>query len=145
MSNMNAYKAYCRYYQAQSGGEIPVFRGGLQSGEGMGDVLHGMLRHAVPVAIKGLGAFASTLLDNHHKGAELKEAAIQALKPTLSAVVSGISDQMRGNDQSGSGFKRKRKPHSHGSITQHDVYKKRKLKRRTNGQFQSAKHEHFNF
>ncbi len=122
-----------------------MFRGGLQSGEGVGDVLHGVLRHAVPVAIKGLGAFASSLLENHVKGAALKEAAIQALKPTLSAVVSGMSDQMRGDDQSGSGSKRKRKSHSHGPTTQHGVYKKRKLKRSTNGQFQSSKHEHFNF
>ncbi len=143
---MDSFKAYCRYYQAQSGGELPVFRGGLQSGEGVGDYLHGLVRSIVPIAIKGVSAFAGNMYDNHQKGATLKDSALAALKPTLSAVAGSIADQLQAKEavkeQAGSGFARlKRRAFG---LSQHgDVYKKRKIKRKSNGQFTGEKHLNF--
>ena len=91
---MDPFKAYCRYYQAQSGGEIPVFRGGLQSGEGVGDYLHGLLRSIVPIAVKGVSAFAGNLYENHQNGSTPKDSASTALKPTLRVVAGSIADQL---------------------------------------------------
>ncbi len=145
---MDPYKVYCRYYQAQSGGEIPVFRGGLQSGEGVGDFLHGLVRSIVPIAMKGVSAFAGNMYENHKKGATLKDSALAALKPTLSAVAGSIANQLQSKEaakeQAGSGFSRlKRK--SSGFGQRGDVYKKRKIKRKSNGQFTGEKHKHLNF
>lgn len=144
---MDPYKAYCRYYQAQSGGEIPVFRGGFQSGEGVGDYLHGLLRSIVPIAMKGVSAFAGNMYENHNKGSSLKDSALAALKPTLSAVAGSIADQLQEKEQAGSGFSRLKRSASHafGLGKRADVYKKRKVKRNPNGQFTGEKHQHLNF
>lgn len=96
------YGAYCRYYEAQSGGALPVFRGGRQSGEGLGDILRGIFRFLAPIALRGISTFAGHTLDAHQKGATFSEAAKSALNPTLRTVVGGVADQFRAS-QSGSG------------------------------------------
>ena len=53
---------YCKYYQSQRGGEIPVFRGGSQSGAGLGDILRGLFRFLMPVALRGISSFAGSTL-----------------------------------------------------------------------------------
>jgi len=151
---MDPYSAYCRYYEAQSGGELPVFRGGLQSGEGIGDFFRGLLRFVAPVAMRGIKTFAGNMMDAHQKGATLKDAAKGALKPTLGAVASSISEQLQARDeqaQAGSGvlaMLRKRKfktPQSGSDSKRRKVYKKGHLKRSTSGHFQPAEHNRLNF
>ena len=94
---------YYRYYRSQSGGEIPVFRGGRQTGEGLGDILRGIFRFIAPIALRGISTFAGHTFDAHQKGASLKDAAKSALNPTLNSVTSGIVEQFRGRQQTGSG------------------------------------------
>ena len=54
---------YCAYYDSQMGGaQLRVFRGGIQSGAGLGDILRGVLRFLVPIALRGLGSFAGRTL-----------------------------------------------------------------------------------
>ena len=143
---MDKSAAYCRYYQAQSGGEIPVFRGGRQSGEGLGDILRGIFRFVAPLALRGISKFAGHTLDAHQKGATLKEAAKSALTPTLNSVASGFAEQIqRGkNEQTGSGMAlphhnyrqpgRKKDALSVKGRRQ-NVYKRTKRKRRSDGKF----------
>jgi hypothetical protein len=95
----NAAAAYYRFYKAQHGGEIPVFRGGRQAGEGLGDFLRGIFRFLAPVALRGLSTFAGRTFEAHQKGATLKDAAKAAISPTLSSVAGEFGDQMRNRQQ----------------------------------------------
>ena len=151
---MDPYSAYCRYYEAQSGGELPVFRGGLQSGEGIGDFFRGLLRFVAPIAMRGIKTFAGNVMDAHQKGATLKDAAKGALKPTLGAVASSIGEQLQARNeqaQSGSGvfaMLRKRKLKSQQASSEskrRKVYKKPRCKRSSNGKFQPSEHNHLNY
>jgi hypothetical protein len=143
---MDRSAAYCRYYHAQSGGEIPVFRGGRQSGEGLGDILRGIFRFIAPLALRGISAFAGHTLDAHQKGATLKDAAKSALTPTLNSVASGFAEQFnRGrNEQTGSGMAVRHQPwrrnrNSTLSVKKRcNAYKRTKLKRRSDGKFAPA-------
>ena len=75
---------YCAYYDSQMGGaQLRVFRGGIQSGAGLGDILRGVLRFLVPVALRGLGSFAGRTLLGAQAGKTLGEAAKAALAPSL--------------------------------------------------------------
>ena len=149
---MDPYSAYCWYYEAQSGGELPVFRGGLQSGEGIGDFFRGLLRFVAPIAMRGIKTFAGNVTDAHQKGATLKDAAKGALKPTLGAVASSIGEQLQArNDQAGSGAltllrKRKLKSLQADSVgKRRKVYKKHPVKQHVTGHFKSAEHNHLNY
>jgi hypothetical protein len=78
---------YRAYYDSQMGGaQLRVFRGGLQSGAGLGDVLRGVLRFLVPIALRGLGSFAGRTLLGTQAGKTLGEAAKAALGPSLSVM-----------------------------------------------------------
>lgn len=150
-SPMDKSAVYYRYYEAQRGGEIPVFRGGRQSGEGLGDILRGIFRFIAPIALRGFTTFAGHTLDAHQRGATLKDAAKSALTPTLNSVTSGIAEQFRGGGQkqAGSGARRilQHMQHSHKQVRRAalgkapDVYKRRSRKRRANGKFVAA-HDH---
>jgi hypothetical protein len=76
---------YCKYYQSQRGGEIPVFRGGTQSGAGLGDILRGLFRFLMPVALRGISSFAGSTLAGTQAGMSLPNAARAAIVPALSA------------------------------------------------------------
>jgi hypothetical protein len=89
---------YCRYYQAQRGGEIRTFRGGSQSGAGIGDILRGVGRFLMPVALRGIGSFAGHMLSGTASGLSLRNAAKAAVIPSLSAAVG-----LGSSTQSGSG------------------------------------------
>jgi hypothetical protein len=75
---------YCAYYESQMGGaQLRVFRGGIQSGAGLGDILRGVFRFLVPIALRGLGSFAGRTLLGAQAGKSLGEAAKAALAPSL--------------------------------------------------------------
>jgi hypothetical protein len=76
---------YCKYYDSQRGGEIPVFRGGSQSGAGFGDILRGLFRFLMPVALRGIQSFAGNTLSGTQAGMSLPSAARAAIVPALSA------------------------------------------------------------
>lgn len=82
---------YLRYYVAQHGGAIPVFRGSRthQDGGGIGDILRGIWRWLAPVALRGVSSFAANTLKAHEEGKTLGEAAKSAIGPALGAAAKG--------------------------------------------------------
>ena len=92
---------YCRYYQSQRGGELTVIRGGSQSGAGIGDMLRGLGRRLIPVALRGISSLASNTLSGMESGLSIKNAAKAAILPSLSAAAGfGPSEP---SSQTGSG------------------------------------------
>jgi hypothetical protein len=86
---------YCRYYDSQRGGQIPVFRGGLQqSGAGLGDILRGIFRFLMPVALRGIQTFTGNTLAGAQAGMPLAAAAKAAIMPTISAVAGAAAPQV---------------------------------------------------
>ena len=75
---------YLKYYQAQVGGTLPVFRGAKyysQSGAGIGDFFRGLFRHVVPIALQGVSAFLGQTLKSRDTGANWKESNRLLLQP----------------------------------------------------------------
>jgi hypothetical protein len=75
------------YHQSQRGGEISMYRGGSQSGAGIGDILSGLGRALVPVELRGVSSFACHTLTGKQAGLSMKNAANAAVVPSLSAGV----------------------------------------------------------
>ena len=88
---MTTSSDYCNYYESQLGGELRVFRGGVQSGAGLGDVLRGIFRFLAPIALRGLSTFASRTLTGQQLGMPLALAAKSAIVPTISAVTGSAA------------------------------------------------------
>lgn len=116
-ANTEEVNTYVRHYEAQSGGNIPVFSGGnipvfkggsVQYGAGIGDFFRGLFRTLFPVALKTVGAFVGNAAEAHAKGASIKDAAKGALKPTLNTAISGVVQAFGNQIGSGKGYKRRR-------------------------------------
>ena len=86
---------YCAYYDSQMGGaQLRVFRGGIQSGAGLGDILRGVLMFLVPIALRGLGSFAGRTLLGTQAGKTLGEAAKAAVGPSLGVMAGHVAPAM---------------------------------------------------
>lgn len=70
---------------------MPVFRGGGQSGAGLGDILRGIFRFLMPVALRGIQSFAGSTLAGTQAGMSLPSAAKAAIMPTISAVAGSAA------------------------------------------------------
>ena len=104
---------YLKYYQAQVGGALPVFRGAKyysQSGAGIGDFFRGVFRHVMPIALQGMSAFLGQTLKNRDTGANWKESLKSAIAPTtrnvLENATSAITEKL---SQKGTGHRKKKK------------------------------------
>ena len=87
-SSEDCHRLYCRFYQNQIGGALPVFRGSSnQYGDGLGDILKGVFRFLLPIATSAASKFISTTSKNLDTGHTLKEAAKAAILPTVGEAI----------------------------------------------------------
>lgn len=112
-------RGYVEFF-LQRGGQMPIYRGVryYQGGEGFGDFLRGLLRHVIPVAIRGAAKFFGETAKAQSKGVSIGEAALSALKPAAQEVLSGASEAFQGH-----GRKRKRTHKQRGGAKRRRVYK----------------------
>lgn len=75
---------YLQYYRNQNGGGLDTFLGARrgQYGNGIGDVLKGILRTVLPIAARGASTFLSETFRNKDSGMDWKNAAKEAIGPT---------------------------------------------------------------
>ena len=115
---------YEDYYTKQSGRELPVFYGSrTQRGNGIGSVLGGLFRRALPFLKNGaeiLGKQALNVATAMIDGKSFKESAKDRLKEDIKAFAS----QRETIQQSGSGVRRRRRRQSKKSSKKS---KKRKI------------------
>ena len=84
----DCHRLYCRFYQNQIGGALPVFRGAPdQYGDGLGDILKGVFRFLLPIATSAASKFITTTSKNLDTGHTLKEAAKAAILPTVGEAI----------------------------------------------------------
>jgi hypothetical protein len=112
---------YEDYYMSQSGQGVPIFQGSRgQRGHGLGSILSGLFRSAVPLLKRGLSFFgkqalrtgaqiANDVVDGH----SFKESAKKRVGDTINQYVPGLVPQF------GSGRHRRR-------ITRKRTIKKKK-------------------
>ena len=130
---------YLQYYEKQRGGEITVFRGG-QQGDGLGDILRGILRFIAPIALRGVSNFASSTLKAREQGSSWKDAAKGAIAPTLSAIARDVVGNVSTQGGSGAMF------HGVEGVPDENVrlYKRRKAaKKHKPKKVKKSKSKHF--
>ena len=103
---------YYHTLKSQIGSGIPVFHGVRQRGGGIGSVLGGIAKYALPLIAKFVlphakSAVANTVSDIAQNGLSLKQALKTNGVKFLKDVGSGVANSVL-NNQSGSGITRKR-------------------------------------
>ena len=102
---------YEDYYTRQSGGEVPVFYGArTQRGHGLGSILGGLFRRALPFVSSGakiLGQQATNVISDMIDGKSFQDSAKSRLKEDIKTFIT--SNPVI--PQSGSGVRRKRRRH----------------------------------
>ena len=118
-------------YKHQYGGALyPVFRGSrqVQYGEGFGDIFKSLWKFVFPVVSSTAGTFLQEMVKRKGEGADWKESAKGAIKPSLLEAVSRGAEQVSKaideRKQSGSGRGRKRR---RGKKRSRSIYKGHQL------------------
>ena len=88
---------YLAHYKSQHGGGLRFFRGGYQTGAGLGDILRRVFRFIVPVATTGLKTFATNAIGGVQSGMPLASAAKAALGPTVNAMAGPLLSRFMNN------------------------------------------------
>ena len=113
---------YARYYCTQAGGgDMPVFRGGqYQKGHGIGSVLSGLFKKAVPFLKQGASFLGKHALNaglniarDMADGSSFKDAAGSRLKQGLREGIKDLADRVQPQSESEvqeGGTRRKRSP-----------------------------------
>ena len=120
---------YEDYYIRQSGSGLPVFQGSRgQRGHGLGSMLSGLFRSAVPMLKRGLATFGKHALKTGLEiasdvadGTSFKDSAKARILPSILPGIKRFAEEEIFSKQSGSGKRRK---------TRRKVSKKRKVARR---------------
>ena len=120
---------YEDYYIRQSGNGLPVFQGSRgQRGHGLGSMLSGLFRSAVPMLKRGLATFGKHALKTGLEiasdvadGTSFKDSAKARILPSILPGIKRFAEEEIFSKQSGSGKRRK---------TRRKVSKKRKVARR---------------
>ena len=108
---------YEDYYLAQSGNGLPVFQGSRgQRGHGLGSMLSGLFRSAVPMIKRGLATFGKHALKTGleiagdvSEGKSFKDSARERIVPTILPGIKRFAEQELFSNQSGSGRRRRAK------------------------------------
>ena len=97
---------YYNYFrQQQRGGELAVFRGAPQYGNGIGDILRGFFSRVFPVVLRGATSFLGAASRAADSGASPLDSVKAGLQPGAAGLMSGAIDAFQ-KHQSGSGRKR---------------------------------------
>ena len=107
--------AYEDYYLQQSGSGLPIFQGSRgQRGHGLGSMLSGLFRSAVPMIKRGLATFGKHALKTGLEiasdvadGASFKDSAKARILPSILPGIKRFADEEIFSNQSGSGRRRK--------------------------------------
>ena len=107
---------YEDYYMQQSGSGLPVFQGSRgQRGHGIGSVLSGLFRSAVPMLKRGLATFGKQalksgleILGDVTEGKSFKDSARDRIVPAILPTIKQFATDEFLNTQSGSGKRRRR-------------------------------------
>jgi hypothetical protein len=135
--------AYLRHYlRQQAGGNTDenVFRGARrwsQSGDGIGDILRGAARFALPVLFHGVKSFAGNALDAGDRGASFKDAVRSSIKPALAAAAEAVVANFQGGKRRAKTASVKRTKRSKKAKTQSGGRVQRKSKAKKSGKRQS--------
>ena len=108
---------YEDYYIQQSGSGLPVFQGSRgQRGHGLGSMLSGLFRSAVPMIKRGLATFGKHALktgleiaEDVADGKSFRDSARDRIVPIIVPGIKRFAEQEIFNSQSGSGKRRKRR------------------------------------
>ena len=106
---------YEDYYIRQSGNGLPVFQGSRgQRGHGLGSMLSGLFRSAVPMLKRGLVTFGKHALKTGLEiasdvadGSSFKDSARARILPTVLPGIKRFAEEEIFSKQSGSGKRRK--------------------------------------
>jgi len=107
---------YEDYYLQQSGSGLPVFHGSRgQRGHGLGSMLSGLFRTAVPMLKRGLATFGKHALKTGLEiagdvveGKSFKDSARDRIVPTIIPGIKRFAEEEIFSNQSGSGKRRRR-------------------------------------
>ena len=107
---------YEDYYMQQSGSGLPVFQGSRgQRGHGLGSMLSGLFRSAVPMIKRGLATFGKHALKTGLEiagdvadGKSFRDSARERIVPGIVPGIKRFAEQEIFNTQSGSGKRRRR-------------------------------------
>lgn len=107
---------YEDYYLQQSGTGLPVFQGSRgQRGHGLGSMLSGLFRSAVPMLKRGLATFGKHALKTGLEiagdvveGKSFKDSARDRIVPTIIPGIKRFAEEEIFSNQSGSGKRRRR-------------------------------------
>src|SRR2546425_8746705 len=107
---------YEDYYMQQIGSGLPVFQGSRgQRGHGLGSMLSGLFRSAVPMIKRGLATFGKHALKTGLEiagdvadGKSFRDSARDRIVPTVLLGIKRFAEEELFNNQPGSGKRRKR-------------------------------------
>ena len=107
---------YEDYYMQQSGSGLSVFQGSRgQRGHGLGSMLSGLFRSAVPMLKRGLATFGKHALKTGleiagdvSEGKSFRDSARDRIVPTILPGIKRFAEAELFNNQSGNGKRRKR-------------------------------------
>jgi len=121
---------YEDYYLRQSGSGLPVFQGARgQSGHGLGSMLSGFFRSAMPMIKRGLTTFGKHALKTGleiagdvSEGKSFKDSARERIIPSILPGIKRFAEEELLSNQSGSGKRRRVKKRSKKSIKRKDIF-----------------------
>jgi len=121
---------YEDYYMLQSGSGLPVFQGSRgQRGHGLGSMLSGLFRSAVPMLKRGLATFGKHALKTGLEiagdvveGKSFKDSARERIVPTIIPGIKRFAEQEIFNNQSGSGKRRRRTKKIRRNVKRRDIF-----------------------